>query len=166
MLHIGWIESYDDHMVSRDNEAVSRIDSSSATSLSSSVVAEDSPLETALQELYVPPATTREQRPPASTASSTDSNQRGHLGRTAHSLSVSLLSSIDAYQSLEHCEGEGPEPDLIITLGDSFKLHGYPPHHSRVSELVHFRLSNTKDVASSFNLALDRFRSTEQRFGR
>jgi hypothetical protein len=153
-------------MVSRDNEVVSRIDSSSAASLSSSVVAEEGPLETALQEPYLPPAITREHQPPASIASSPDSSQRGHLGRATHLLSVNLLSSIDAYQALEHCESEGLEPNLIIILGDSFKLHGYPPHHSRVSELVHFRLSNTEDAASSFDLALDRFRSTEQRFGR
>lgn len=168
-MHLGW----SDQPVASDHEVVSRIDSSSAASLSSSdiVVADDSPLEAVIQDPSFPSsATSEQQRPPPPPPPPLTSQDQREDNADDHSrqLIVKIISSLDAYQALQSFEAEGPDPDLIMVLSASFKLHGYPPHHSRASELVHCHMGRMqeKDAGRIFDQAVDRFLSTEQRFGR
>ena len=154
-ITVGWSESSGG---CRDHDRVSRLDSSSAASLSSGGAVEDTTSD-AFQEPHFTPASSSEHLPSAQVAQPLHPDP----GDKERHLSINIISATDSYLALEHCDVEGLEPDLIIVLGPAFRLRGYPPHHARLSELVHCPGNRE---GTSFDKAVDKFMCTEQRFGR
>lgn len=158
-ISLGWSEG---SLGCRDlHDRVSRIDSSAASLSSGGLEVADDALD-ALQEPYCTLAS--EQEHTQSAQPTLPRNPPLPEVNLDQCLSVKIISSTDSYQALESCDTEGLEPDLIIVLGPLFKLRGYPPHHSRVSELIH--CPQSLEGENNFDEAVNRFMSIEQRFGR